>query len=149
MGSGAAEHDELEYDDYYITMQDTGEDNAHWRGNGDNEDAQSDGGRGEGNRDGGQGAAQGDVDTDSVMGASEWGEVMKGCSGDRERQDDGGSGASSSDSNAMAGMGVGRARERAGPGKWRRVVTLARWEPSARAHMLTHLKDATIDVTGD
>ena len=81
--------------------------------------------------------------------ASEWGEVMKGCSGDRERQDDGGSGASSSDSNAMAGMGVGRARERAGPGKWRRVVTLARWEPSARAHMLTHLKDATIDVTGD
>ena len=130
-------------------MQDTGENNAHWRGNGDNEDEQSDGGRAEGNRDDGQGAAKGDADTDSVMGASEWGEVMKECSGDGERRDDGGGGACGSGSDAMAGIGVGRARERAGPGKWRRVVTLARWEPSARAHMLSHLKDATIDVTGD
>ena len=125
-------------------MQDTGENDAHWRGNGDNEEERSDGGRAEGNRDDGQGAAKGDADTDSVMGASEWGEVMKGCSGDKERKDDGRSGASSSDCNAMAGVGVGRARERAGPGKWRRVVTLARWEPSARTHMLNHLKDATI-----
>ena len=50
---------------------------------------------------------------------------------------------------AAAPVGVGGARERAGPGKWRRVATLARWEPSARAHMLSHLEDATIDVTGD
>ena len=46
-------------------------------------------------------------------------------------------------------VGVGKTRERAGPGKQRRVVTLARWEPSARAHMLTCLENATIDVTGD
>ena len=46
-------------------------------------------------------------------------------------------------------VGVGTAREMAGPGKKRRVTTLARWEPSARAHMLACLADATIDVTGD
>ena len=46
-------------------------------------------------------------------------------------------------------VGVGTARERAGPGKQRRVATLARWEPSARAHMLACLEGATIDVTGD
>ena len=50
---------------------------------------------------------------------------------------------------AAAVVGVGRARERVGPGKWRRVATLARWEPSARAHMLSHLEGATADVTGD
>ena len=46
-------------------------------------------------------------------------------------------------------VGVGGARERAGPGKLRRVATLARWEPSARARMISHLEDATVDVTGD
>ena len=46
-------------------------------------------------------------------------------------------------------VGVGNARERVGPGKRRRVATLARWEPSARAHMLACLDEATIDVTGD
>ena len=68
---------------------------------------------------------------------------------------DEGEGGDSKDSGDMDGsgaeapVGVGTARERAGPGKWRRIVTLARWEPSARARMLSHLEDATIDVTGD
>ena len=144
---GAAEHNELEYDDYTM-MQDAGENDTCWRGDVDNEDAQSDEGGAKGNENDGRGAAGGD-DGAGTMGAGEWGEVMRECSGDEERRDDGGSGTSGDGGGAMAAVGVGRARERAGPGKWRRVVTLARWEPSARAHMLSHLKDATIDVTGD
>ena len=122
-----------------MMMQDAGENDTRWRGNIDNDDEQSDGGRVKGNGNDGQGAAGGD-DGAGTMGAGEWGEVMRECSEDEERKEDGSSGASGGGSGAMAAVGVGRARERAGPGKWRRVVTLARWEPSARAHMLSHLK---------
>ena len=61
----------------------------------------------------------------------------------------GGTGSSGINADAEVQVGVGGARERVGPGKWRRVATLARWEPSARARMLSHLEDATVDVTGD
>ena len=64
--------------------------------------------------------------------------------------------SSAGDGGTAAGpVGVRKARERAGPGKRRRVATLAIWEPSinqrGRAHMLTniYLEDATNDVTGD
>ena len=46
-------------------------------------------------------------------------------------------------------VGSGRRGERAGPGKGRRTVTLARWEPSAWANMCSILEGETIDVTGD
>ena len=72
---------------------------------------------------------------------------MEECSD--EEKGSGGANSSEIAAGAATPVGVGRARERAGPGKWRRVATLARWEPSARAHMLSHLEDATIDVTGD
>ena len=74
---------------------------------------------------------------------SEWGALMKAHSEGGEGDGSGGGGTTA------AVVGVGRARERVGPGKWRRVATLARWEPSARAHMLSHLEGATADVTGD
>ena len=80
----------------------------------------------------------------------EWGEMMGEmgeCSEERrhtEHDPNGGGGDAVRDM-----VGVGKARERVGPGKRRRAVTLARWEPSARAHMLGCLESATIDVTGD
>ena len=46
-------------------------------------------------------------------------------------------------------VGSGRRGERAGPGKGRRTVTLARWEPSAHANMRSTLEGETVDVTGD
>ena len=76
----------------------------------------------------------------------EWRELMRVCSEEGEII---GQSLSSTSDVAERQVGVGTARERAGPGKKRRVTTLARWEPSARAHMLACLADATIDVTGD
>ena len=73
--------------------------------------------------------------------------MMGGCSD--EGAGGGGTGSSGINADAEVQVGVGGARERVGPGKWRRVATLARWEPSARAHMLSQLEDATVDVTGD
>ena len=110
-------------------------------------DGQSGGKGGEGGGRGGQGRARdgdsaGDGETESA-----WEELMGECSDEEKRS--GGVDSSGIAAGAAAPVGVGRARERAGPGKWRRVATLARWEPSARAHMLSHLEDATIDVTGD
>ena len=64
-------------------------------------------------------------------GDNEWGALMKAHSEGGEGDGSGGGGTTA------AVVGVGRARERVGPGKWRRVATLARWEPSARAHMLS------------
>ena len=46
-------------------------------------------------------------------------------------------------------VGLGQRGERAGPGKGRRTVTLARWEPSAHANMCSTLEGETVDVTGD
>ena len=71
---------------------------------------------------------------------------MRECSESEEAE---GRGSNVREAGTTSPVGVGRARERVGPGKWRRVATLARWELSAREHMLSHLEDATIDVTGD
>ena len=82
---------------------------------------------------------------------SAWKELMGECSDEGERSE--GVDSSGIAAGSAAPVGVGRARERVGPGKWRRVATLAKWEPSARAHlhhMLSHLVEgATADVTGD
>ena len=94
---------------------------------------------------GGRGAARSGDSAGGGQGG-EWEEMMRECS--EEREETGRSPDNSSDA-AERPVGVGTARERAGPGKRRRVATLARWEPSARAHMLACLDDATIDVTGD
>ena len=124
----------------YMKMQNTGENDARKQGDAGDGDGRSDEGEDEGDGDGGQGGGCGDT---SDAGRGAWGEMM------REHGEDGEGGSSGDKDRAVAMVGVGRARERAGPGKWRRVATLARWEPSARAHMLSHLEDATADVTGD
>ena len=145
----AAAYDELEDNDFIMMMvQDTGENAARKQDDPDNADGQSVGRGGEGGGRGRAGRARdgdgaGDGETES-----EWEELMGGCSGEGEGS--GGVGGGGTAASAAAPVGVGRARERVGPGKWRRVATLARWEPSARAHMLSHLVEgATVDVTGD
>ena len=121
-------------------MIQAGEDDARRRSDA-GDDGRSGGGRAEGDGWGGQG---GDGDGAEEAGGSEWEAMMRACSEGEEGDSRGGG-----DATATA-VGVGRARERVGPGKWRRVATLARWEPSARAHMLSHLAEgATADVTGD
>ena len=91
--------------------------------------------------------ATGSDDGAGVEDGGEWRDIMGECSEERrhaEHDPNGGGGDAARDM-----VGVGKARERVGPGKRRRAVTLARWEPSARAHMLECLESATIDVTGD
>ena len=140
----AAAYDELEDNNYMMMMQDTGE-NARERDDDDDMDGQS-GGRGDaGNGRGGREMA-GDGDG-AGEGERPWQEMMGGCSD--EGAGSGGTGSSGINADAEVQVGVGGARERVGPGKWRRVATLARWEPSARARMLSQLEDATVDVTGD
>ena len=145
---GAAICDELEDDDYFYMMQ------AGANGDGARERAQADegedgGSSGDGHDGGGRvgEGATGSGDGTGAKDGGEWGEMMGECSEERGR-----AGRSPSDGGGDAAgeiVGVGKARERVGPGRQRRVVTLARWEPSARAHMLECLENATIDVTGD
>ena len=144
---GAAEYDELEDNDYImLMMQDTGGSDECRSGNAGDENERGGESGAEGSGSGGQGTAE---SGDSAAEESEWREMMEEGS---EGEGSGGQSMSSmagGGSSAGAMVGVGRARERAGPGKWRRVATLARWEPSARARMQSQLESATIDVTGD
>ena len=129
-----------------MMQADTGEDSARRRAHAGEKDGGS-GGIGDGEGGSGREGATRDGDSAGAEEGSEWGRLMGECS---EEGGDAGHGPISGGGDAAEQMvGVGRARERAGPGKQRRVVTLARWEPSARAHMLTCLENATIDVTGD
>ena len=86
--------------------------------------------------------ATGSGDGTGAKDGGEWGDMMGECS-----EESGRAGRSPNDEGGDAArgemVGVGKARERVGPGKRRRVVTLARWEPSARAHMLECLESAT------
>ena len=120
-----------------------GEDEAQRRAR-DEEEGEGSGGDGDGGD--GCGGREAARSGDSAGGGQEeeWGEMMGECSREETEHSSNGSGAVTGRQ-----VGVGKARERAGPGKRRRVATLARWEPSARAHMLACLDDATIDVTGD
>ena len=122
-----------------------GEDGAQRRAR-DEEEGEGSGGDGDGGDGCGEREAARSGDSAGGEQEGEWGEMMGECSEER-----GDTGRSSHDSGAVTErqVGVGKARERAGPGKRRRVTTLARWEPSARAHMLACLDDATIDVPGD
>ena len=142
---GAAIYDELEDNDYMMMQAEADEDGAQRREHDEAADEGSGGDRDGGDGGGGRRAAR---SSDSAGGGQEgeWEEVMGECSEARE-----GTGHSPDDHGdaAQRHVGVGTARERAAPGKRRRVATLARWEPSARAHMLACLDDATIDVTGD
>ena len=123
----------------------TGEDGAQRR---ERDEEANEGSGGDGDGGDGCGGRRVARSGDSAGGGQEgeWEEMMGECS--EERAGTGHSANNSGDA-AERPVGVGKARERAGPGKRRRVATLARWEPSARAHMLTCLDDATIDVTGD
>ena len=129
-----------------MLMQDTGDNATREPDGADDEGSPSEGDSEAAEGDSGQGTAR-DGSSAACARNNAWEEMKGECSEGEERRASGGS--SDGNARATAMVGEGRAREREGPGKWRRVTTLARWEPSARAHMLSHLEDATIDVTGD
>ena len=110
----------------------TDEDGAQRRECDEEED---EGGGGDGDGSGDRGGRRAARSGDSAGGRQEgeWGELMGECSEVRENT---GHGPNNCGNAAERQVGVGNARERVGPGKRRRVATLARWEPSARAHML-------------
>ena len=119
-----------------MLMQETGEDKIRRQGEADEEEgtegSPGGGGGDEGDGDEGHGAARDGGETDTARDDT-WREIMRECS---ESED--GEGRSSDDVGEAAPVGVGRAWERAGPGKWRRVATLARDGSHRQEHICCH-----------
>ena len=134
---GAAMYDELEDNDFYMVQASADEDGGRGQVHADDGEDEERGGNG---HDGGARVGEG-ADGAGAEDGGEWGEMMRGCSEESEHAGPGPNGGGSDTAKEV--VGVGKARERAGPGKQRRVATLARWEPSARAHMLACLESAT------